>query len=174
MASKSVTLSVRLSEPEADFITSLNITEAKTPSDKLRAIIQQAKLMQESTSDFHESLNLLKNLTEPTIRHLLENERKTNLHSDLISKYSSWVIESLAYFITALAENEGSSHNKEKLLQIELGLITRIKKFFEDFLRLGVTASAPCYEPKIVRENLNTILELTNIIQDQLKIKEGN
>jgi hypothetical protein len=171
MASKNVTVSVRLSEEESDFLTSLRITEAKTPSDKLRAIIQQAKLMQESTSDFHESLNLLKNLTEPTLRHLLENERKTNLHSDLISKYSTWVIESLAYFITALEENNDSSKNKEKLLEIELGLITRMKKFFEDFLRLGVTASAPCYNPNIVRDNISTILELTDIIQDKLKIK---
>ena len=171
MASKNVTVSVRLSESEADFLASLRISEAKTPSDKLRAIIQQAKLMQESTSDFHESLNLLKNLTEPTHRHLLENERKTNLHSDLISKYSTWVIESLAYFITVLAENNDPSKDKEKLLQIELGLTTRIKKFFEDFLRLGVTASAPCYNPQIVRENISTILELTDIIQDQLKIK---
>ncbi|MBU0475097.1 MAG: hypothetical protein KKF62_13165 [Bacteroidetes bacterium] len=166
ISTKSITMSVRLSEAEADFLSELKIPDAKTPSDKLRSIIQQYRLIHESEKDYSQSLSLLKNLGEASLIKLLESERKNNLSSDLISKYSSWAAESYAYFITAIGSQE-TEFKKETLTEIEEGLAQRVFKLIEWTLRMGVTEKAPCYNPNLISQNINTVLELTEIIKNK-------
>ena len=61
MPPKTITLSVRLSQEDSDYLASLKINNATTPSDKLRAIIAQSKELQFGDKDYGKSLALLKN-----------------------------------------------------------------------------------------------------------------
>ncbi len=163
MSQKTIPISVRLSEEDADFLASLKLDGASTPSDKLRAIISQARMVEKGGREYGESLNLLRNLVVPTRHRLLENERKHNLHSELIAKFTDWSSEAMAYFITSLP-NDKKPLPKEALIEIEEGVVKRVIALIENILRLGITDHAPCYNPKVISSKFDTILELTKLV----------
>lgn len=170
MPSKTIPLSVRLSEEDSDFLTSLKIDEAATPSDKIRAIISQARLLEKGTKKYQDSLSLLKNIVNPTERRLLHLEREFNLRSELTSKFSDWASESLAFFITSIPA-EDNKVSKDTLEALEAGLVQRILALMESVLRMSITETSPCYNPKVLSGRLAPVLELFNVIQLYKKSK---
>ncbi len=171
MAAKSTTMSVRMTEGDFEFISGLEVTEAKTPSDKIRYIIGQYKEMLHSTGDYGKGLRLLKNLTQEPNTILLENGRKLNLHSELLNKFVEWATETLAYYITTVPEPDGKVDEKF-LKEFEDGIAKRIFSLVEFVLRLGVTEKAPCYDPGIIKTNMDPILEIASIIEKVNSNKE--
>ena len=103
MTSKSVAVSVRLSQEDAEFVTSFDTPDASTPSDKLRAIIAELREIKSSMHDYGNSLVTLKNLVQDTQQRLLTSERKLNLHSDVTAKIGEWLPEIMAFYMTAVS-----------------------------------------------------------------------
>ena len=53
-----VPISVRISQEDADFIASLQIQGANTPSDKIRELLRQARTLHTQGQDYESSLSL--------------------------------------------------------------------------------------------------------------------
>jgi hypothetical protein len=170
MPPKTTPLSVRLSEEDSDFLTSLQINDAVTPSDKIRAIISQARLIEKGTKEYQDSLSFIKNILNPTYRQILDWEREQNKRSELISKFTDWVSEILAYYITSISK-ESRKPAKNIMDEIEVGLATRILSLGESILRMSITENSSCYNPKVLTDRLGPILELNEVIQMYRKSK---
>ena len=56
LSTKTVPLSVRVPYEDAEFIAGLHVNGANTPSDKLRAIINQARRRHQGGQDFGSAL----------------------------------------------------------------------------------------------------------------------
>lgn len=164
MSSKTVTMSVRITSDDAEFISSLNINDATTPSDKIRAIISQYKDMVHGTKDYGKGIKLMKNLVQEPNEILLAGGRKLNLHSDLPGKFSDWVTEALAFYVTSVPAESGKVTD-EVLHAVEEGIAKRIFSLMEYILRMGITEKSPTYNSAIVKENINDVLELAKVIQ---------
>ena len=67
MPSKTVPISARISHEDAEFISQLKINEATTPSDKLRAIISDAKRQRLRTQDYRGCFQMIQELLMPVI-----------------------------------------------------------------------------------------------------------
>ncbi len=170
MPPKSTQLSVRLSEEDSDFLASLKINDAATPSDKIRAIISQARLLEKGTREFQDSLSVLKNIINPTHRRILDLERENKMRSELVAKFTDWVSESLAYFITALPV-ENKKAGKNNLEEFEAGLAVRILALTESILRMSITENSSCYNSKVLTSRIEPVLELNEVIQLYRKSK---
>ena len=161
---KSVPMSFRLSEDDADFLARLEIAGATTPSDKLRAVINETRRRMDGVEDFSDCAELFRDLLAPTARRVREANKKTGLRSELIERLDDWLPETAAYFVTTLSQ-EGI--DKRKLSDFEAGLADRVVAFLEGFLRMGVTSQAPCYDPTLVISRLRNVLELAKIAEKQ-------
>jgi hypothetical protein len=166
---QSIPFSVRLPHEDAEFIASLEIKGAKTPSDKIRAIIAKAREEDNSEQDYKNVLRQVQDMFIPALDKLREDELKKGEHSELLRILSEWLSETCAFFIYSLSADKKST----SLNSIEKGVADRIFTLFERVMRMGVTTEAPCYNKTIIKEHLAPVLELSGIIINQKNLMEA-
>lgn len=157
-------MSFRLTEEDAAFLARLEIGGATTPSDKLRAIINETRRRMDGVEDFSDCAELFRDMLAPTLRRVREANKRFGVRSELLERLADWLPETAAYFVTALPP-EGT--DKRKLTELENGLADRTVAFLEAFLRMGVTSEAPCYDSGLVLDRMKTVLELAEIAKKQ-------
>ncbi|MFT6332351.1 MAG: Arc/MetJ-type ribon-helix-helix transcriptional regulator [Lentimonas sp.] len=166
ISGQSIPFSVRLPQEYAEFIANLEIKGAKTPSDKIRAIIKKAHEEEKENRDYKNVLRKIQKTFIPALDHLHKEELKKGERSELVRIISQWLSETYAFFISTLLENKESVN----LNNLEKGMADRIFILFEQIMRMGVTTQSPCYNKAIIKEHLAPVLELAGIIVNQKKL----
>lgn len=162
MAGKSVPFSARLSPQDAEFIAQFQVEGAHSPSDKIRAIIADARDRSTGAGDYKSALQQTQSMIAPTLRLTRSSERSAGSHSELVSRLGDWVPECLAYFASWTgAEAELSA---EELTRLEVGLVQRSVTLMESILQMAITQRSPCYDPVLLNEKISPVLELARII----------
>ena len=158
---KTMTLSVRLPEEDASFIAGLTIEGAATPSDKLRAIIRDARLRTQITRSYEDAHDQLQSLMRPIMQAVRSAENQTGLHSEVVERALPWLAEAVAFTVSVPLE----THKQEEgLLRLEDGIAIRIFRLFEFALRMASTASAPGYDKAVMERQLDGIKDLLKIV----------
>lgn len=185
MPAKTIPLSVRVTDEDAEFIAGLAIEGATTPSDKLRAIIAQARRRVEGAEDYTTCLGLIEDFLAPAQRQLKTREHDLRVHSELVQVLSEWLPEAVAFFMSnarrevgepghGAADRAGNGARDRsgdgaavvrRLQDFERGLADRVFALLETVLRMGVTRRCRGYDPDLVRDRLEPILELSRVIQ---------
>ena len=165
MPRKTVPISTRLSQEDAEFIASLTVNGASTPSEKLRTIIADARQRKEGTEDFPGSLRVAEDLLAPTMRIIRSSEHDAGMHSELVSRLGEWLPECLAYFIAC----NGASRDldNDALVEIESGLADRVIVLMQSVLQMAITRTSPCYDPTVIRDRVQPVLDLADIISQK-------
>ncbi|MBT8446077.1 MAG: hypothetical protein KJO38_02945 [Gammaproteobacteria bacterium] len=162
MPKKTVPVSVRLSPEDADFIAKLDIDDATTPSDKLRAIIVDARKRKLGTEDYPGSLKLSQDFVAPTLRIIRASENSHHLHSELVSRMGEWVPECMAYLVAS--NGPEMELDAEQLMEIERDLADRVVVLMQSVLQMAITRRGPLYEPEALRARMQPVLELAEVI----------
>ena len=162
MSPKTIPMSVRVSDRDAEFIAALSIEGATTPSDKLRAIITQARRRTEGLEDYASCLGILEETVAPSTRRLRKAELEERRHSELVKAVGEWMPEAQAFLMSSLPAE--SAIDADSLERLEAGLADRVFTLIENILRMGVTQKAPCYDPEAVAQRLGPVLELAALI----------
>lgn len=165
MVGKSIAISFRASQEEADFLSRLEVESAKTPSEKLRWLIQMARLREAGATDPARQRDLLEEILRPALHRWRNAEGAEAKNSELLHGFSDWLIEAAVFFAMAASMEEG----EDFLTRLEDGAADRMARLAETFLRLGVTKNAPCYSPGVVRDRIEPIVELARIIDQQTR-----
>lgn len=161
--SKTVPLSVRVSEADATFIAKLKVPDAITPSEKVRVLISQARQRYQSTEDIAEAAAFVRALIEPQREAIRSAEAKSGVHSELVSRLGEWLPEFVAYFLASpISKAETPS---DALSDLERGLVTRLTSLFESVLRMAVTRREPCYDSAAISSRLAGVIELVQLIE---------
>lgn len=160
---KAVTVSARISQDDALFLTKLKIQDAITPSDKLRALITEARERQTRLKDYRGSIDMFQDLLTPIGSELRELELQQNIHSELITRILEWLPDMMA-FVIASETRQDKSEAKERLEQIEEGVADRVFRLIESVLQLGVTQRSPCYKPNTISNRVDPVLDLARVI----------
>jgi hypothetical protein len=172
MGSKMVQMGVRIPQEDAAFIAELKIEGANTPSDKLRAIIAQARQYEISTHDYQAGLATIGRLLNPLQNQVREVEFHEDIHSELTTTTLDWLSEVLA-FCMASADGLLSSNRREALEEFEKHLVDRIFRLTESMLKMGITPEESCYSPNVILDKIKSTLYLAGIItQHQLTNEE--
>ena len=157
-----IPISTRISQQDADFLADLKVEGAVTPSDKLRAVIREARHRNLGTEDYPGSLAMAADTLAPTTRIIRSSENDLGIHSELVSRLTDWVSECFAYLVASNGNKVTLS--QEELLEVEASLAKRVFVLMESVLQMGVTQRSACYDPKIIRESLESVLDITNVI----------
>jgi len=172
VSNKTVPLSVRISEADADFLNGLRIPGATTHSEKLRALIGEARQRRSGNRSYGEALATLQEMEAPAERRLRDAEARTRQHSELLAQAASWLPDTLAYLMGSLPE-DGDDDTAEKLRSLEDGLADRVFVFIERVLRMAVTRRNPCYERDTVSRRMEPVVELCDVIRSQYQMEKG-
>lgn len=161
MASKTVQISARISREDAEFLSKLSIDGAKTPSDKLRAIITQARQRSIGTREYTGTYKMIQDLVLPVSEHIRKCELDQTSHSAFIFRVLEWLPDFTAFVTSSLPEEQKVGLDLE---EYEKGVVNRVFTLFESIMQMGVGAKNPCYDPDIISKKLESILALSKII----------
>ena len=163
MTTNTVTISARISQEDAAFISQLEINGAKTPSDKFRAIISEARQRQESQQNFHGFITLIQDMITPISAHIREAELTQHSHSELVTRTLEWLPDTMAYILFEGGINK-EEQSQEELLELESGIADRVFQLMESCLQMGVTQRAPCYDKQAIQSRVEPILDILRVI----------
>lgn len=166
---KKVQIGARISQEDAEFISQLKIEGAHTPSDKLRAIIENARSKAEYSYDFAGSYRSLKSEINPIVEYVKEAENSQNIHSAVVERVFEWMPEFYAYCLSTL--NPDDENNK--LQEFEKGVVEKLFRLFESLLHLELSKQSTSYSDNVVKSHFESINSLMQIIQNTTTNKEG-
>ncbi len=158
-----IQIGVRIPQEDAAFIAALNIENASTPSDKLRAIIAQARKREQGIQNYKETLVYIDELLLPVRNQVREFELQQKIHSELVTRTLDWLGEILSFCLISRTDLE-LSPDRELLENFEQQLSARLFRILEAVLQMGVTKQSPCYNPDLVADNLQQILDIADVI----------
>ncbi len=160
MASLTTPLSVRLSEDDTSFLAKLQIDGALTASDKIRALIRQAREREGRPESFSAALAISHDQLAASFRALRLLEAGAEAHSDVAVGLMTTAEELLAVALSAPGEAGG----REALVRHEARLVDCAARMTEQLLRWAVTPTAPAYDAGVVARRIAALGELMQII----------
>lgn len=166
MPSKQVTISARISHEDAAFISGLTVEDAKTPSDKLRAIIAEARQRSRREQDYVGCLHTIQEIIQPALKEIRKTEVENQIHSELIIRLAEWIPDVAAFLVSSILKSDElhANEKKEQMRQLERGVAGRLIRLMESVLQLAVTRQCACYDPDIVHRKIDPVLELCNVV----------
>lgn len=163
---KTVPISVRISQEDAEFIANLQMENAVTPSDKIRSIIAEARKQNERIVSYEGCLKTARETLRALAQKVTATEMAEKQHSELVTVFNDWIGEAFAYVASAKHELDKGEMD---LKQLEEDISERVFRLFDVTARMGVTAKAPCYDKEIMTTGFAPILELTQIINQRIE-----
>ena len=166
MPSKLVTISARISPEDAEFISRLHVADARTPSDKLRAIIADARQRAGRDRDYAGTLQTIQDLLQPLMQKIRHAEVENQIHSEVLIRLADWIPDALAFLVSSISQPDDQP-TEEQLHHLESGTAERLMRLVESVLQLAITERCACYDPEIMRTRIGGVLELSRIIMEQ-------
>lgn len=162
MPAKSVPISVRLTPDDAEFLARLSLDQTHTPSEKIRALVAAERRRREGYRDYSRVLGITRETLAPTLERIQSAENNERVHSELVHTVSEALPDLMAFLLTAMADVDEDRRGLEDMEQ-QLG--DRVFRLMENVLRLGVTRKIRGYDPSVVSDRLEPILELADVIR---------
>lgn len=169
MSGKTVPLSVRVSDEDAVFLASLEIDDAVTPSEKLRAILQDTRRRHTGLKDASEGGLLMREMATPARRNVRWQEGKLKKKSDLVLKLYERVPDIMARLIAGPDVGD----DPENLIQFERELTDQIAVLLKDFIALGLTSPVRVYAEDDFLSEMKPVIELVELLRHHQKVHKG-
>ena len=161
---KTVSLSTRISQEDAEFLAGLKIQDASTPSEKLRVIIADSRKRHEGMQDYRNSLLMYQDMLNRVVTVSRELEMENQIHSELVSRLIEWLPDMMA-FATAMGSKLQQARSVESLKEFEDGITDRSFRLFLSILQMGITDTCPCYQKNAISKRISEVVKLVNVIQ---------
>jgi len=158
---KTVPLSVRVSDDDAAFLASLEISGAATPSEKLRAILAHARQRAEGVSDEVEGSEAFRTSVRSPERRLRAAETEFGVRSDLARKLYDRVPDLMA----ALATGPSVDGGRNALVQFEDRLAIQAYALVEELLELGSASANRAYDPSRLSKRVAAALSVVERVK---------
>ncbi len=173
---KSIPISVRVSQDEAETLARMQIPGATTPSEKLRALIAEAHRKQQGPADYVESITRVQQWLAPLFEAIQLAESSYEQHSDIVALLHEWLPDFLAYIqlsgSSAAADKDELS--QDELRSLEKGVADRLFRLMERVFQLALISRCHCYDPELITKRMELIQQLAAIISlQQERNKEG-
>ena len=154
-------VSVRVPKEDLDWLNELAIAGLNTPSDKIRYLIAQAKVKNESAQDYLSSVTLLQEdlrVFNDAICHL---EHESQQHSELLESLSIKLPEILAMMISGFADGDCSF---ERAKEVEQQVAVKLGQVMMSLLRLGLVSQSGTYNKGMLDNFFPEVKELVQLL----------
>ena len=164
------TLSIRIPDEDFQWLSSLQEADAKTPSEKLRALLARIRKQEAGMTSPELCAAWMRALARPFVDTISVHERKHKTHSDLVGLVSEWAPRIMATLISTRLSEDAS---QEEALDVEAVLAQQCFRLFTSLLRAAVTTHPATYDENVLDRYLPDIIEIADIIATR-KGKELN
>jgi hypothetical protein len=162
------TLSIRIPDEDFQWLLAQPEGSARTPSEKLRALLQRAREQQAGQQDPELCTLWMRQLVQAFGDDIASIERNRQQHSDLLAAVIEHVPAIMALLVAGRpAQDENAAASGEALIAL------RCFRFFGALLKGGITSTPSTYGEGVYDRYLPDILELAQIISTR-KGKETN
>lgn len=161
------TVSARIPTEDLQWLATLQVQGASTPSDKLRALVAQLRRQHEGSLEYGASLQWMQDLVAPFATALGAFEHRQGKHSEVVRLISDWVPQLMALLVS---ENTLGREPLRRAQEIEEKLTARSIQLLLGILRLGITPGVDCYDPQVLEKFLPQVIELSAIIDSTRKL----
>lgn len=165
------TISVRISDEDFQWLLSLPEPGAKTPSEKLRALVAKAREQDDGLTDYLRCAAWMRGLSQPFADAITDVDHRHNLHSDLIGALADGVPAIMATLITQRPEGANA---KEKAIEAEALLARQCFRLLAGLLRSAITSTPATYDKQVLDDYLPDILEIAEIISTRKERESRN
>jgi hypothetical protein len=163
------TLSARIPSEDMEWLVGLDIHGAVSPSDKLRSLIGQMRRQYDGTLDYQRSLGWLRDLVAPFVSAIRALEHQNRMHSEVLTLAAEALPQIMA---TLLSERGLTSDAKKRAIEVEEIVVQRCFQLLASLLRLAVTRDAACYNPRVIDNHVQNVLEIADIVARTRKARE--
>jgi len=165
------TISIRVPDEDFQWLSSLQESDAKTPSEKLRALLARTRKQEAGMTSPEMCAVWMKALAQPFAESLSAYERKHKIHSDLIGAVAEWGPQIMATLVsTRLASEAG----REQAVEVEAILAQQCFRLFATLLRAGVTTHPATYDRDVLDRYLPDIIEIAEIIENRKEREQSH
>jgi hypothetical protein len=159
---RSVPLSVRITDDDAAFLAEYRAEGARTPSEKLRAILADARRLQANSDDYAGNAEMITGLLKPAQSRLRTTQHRQKLRSDFVSRLYDRLPELTASLMVGLPSADSDITD---MRAYEADLAHQVFGLIEETLDLGLTQSTRTYDPDLISTRLDPILETLDLIR---------
>lgn len=169
---KTTPLSVRVDDDDAEFLAQLQIDDARTPSEKLRALLHAEKRRQEGVGDPMQAADMFRDMLAPAKRRVRRLEGQANMRSDFLTKLYDRAPDMAG---AAFAGPEEKTKNPAKSLEkFENERLDDIFAFIIEMLELGLTSRNRCYDDAGIEKRMAPVLEILELINMSKQRRKGD
>lgn len=144
MAKQTVTL--RLDEDDLTFLAQIEMAGATNLSEKVRALLAEARSQREGLGDFGAAYDFVRSLLAVPERRIRQAEVDSQQRSELVARVLAWMPESVAFVLSGSAL-QASGDKERSLREFERGLGERAMVLTESMLQLAQAGFPGCYAP---------------------------
>ena len=174
MPSKSVPLSVRVSDEDAAFLSGLQIDGATTPSEKLRALLRAERRLRGEQQDPMQAAEMVSDLLRPSERRLRRCEAALAVRSEPAEKLYARLPELLAFALAGPPALSGDAEaDAETLAAWEGRWLDSALATFEDLLKAGLASEGRSFGVNAVASRTKATVELVELLKIAQKQREG-
>lgn len=159
---KSIPISVRISQDEAESLARLRIPGATTPSEKLRALITEAHRREQGPADYAEAMAQVQQWLAPLFSAVQQAETEQAQHSDILAILREWLPDFLA--VARLAGKVEATLTADELHALERTIADRLFRLMERLFQLALISRCHCYDPELITKRMEPIRQLASII----------
>lgn len=164
------TISIRVPDEDFQWLLSLQEGSAKTPSEKLRALLARARQQEAGMGDPELCAAWMRQLAQPFSDTVTTFERQQKSHSDLMGAVAEWIPQIMATLISTRPTGEDA---QEKARELEAILAQQCFRLLTTLLRAAVTSTPATYDKDVLDRYLADVIEIATIISTR-KEKELN
>ncbi|MDM4770324.1 hypothetical protein [Solimonas sp. SE-A11] len=160
MAKQTITL--RLDEEDLSYLAGLDVAGATNLSEKIRALLADARRQREGLADPAAAYDFAKRLLAQSERRLRDAEVRQDLRSELLHRALEWTPDLLALLLAADAAGPDPS---AQLRRLERQVGERLLTLTDSLLQQAVSGFPGCYDGRILSERAQSALRILGTVQ---------
>lgn len=170
---KTSSLSVRVSDDDAAFLSALEIAGATTPSEKLRALLHAERRRSEGVADPIEAADMFRDLLQVARRRWRRAELNAGIRSDFIARLHERLPELFARIYAGPVAGEAKNKLAE-LKSYESILIEEVFSLVQEVLEFALLSRNRCYDHHAITKKVEPLLEIAELVSISKARKEGD
>lgn len=143
------TITIRLDEDDLTYLSSVELTGAVNLSEKIRALLAEARAQREGMQDSGLAWDFTRRLFAAPERGIREAEIQAQMRSELIARIAAWLPDVSALLLAGTPALSGTARERsDHLKKLERSLGERVLGLVDSILQMSIAGFPGCYEPE--------------------------
>ncbi len=152
-------------------LAELDLRDAVTPSDKIRALVRSAHRQSQGRHDHEQAIRLEEERFAPVLHQVRAREARHRMHSEFLLRVLTWLPDANAVALSSLAENGEGETGVAELEELERALTDRVFTLVLAALNGCLAPEANWYRGAPASVRLSAIVEVVRALDRMTSVR---